>query len=146
MTFPEDLCDLERLNYLMEQNEEEKLKREERKREVGKKDYYLYVCIVDGTLRYVGKGRNNRWKHCVSGTSSCAYLNRDFFLGKTLEVWVSEYLPEKIALSTEANLLVSNRLQIYNKSIPKNGTLIDFRRVCTEKVYEDNYNPPCNQS
>ena len=141
MALPEYLCDLERLDYLMKQSEEEKLKREGRKRQIGKKDYYIYTCIVDGTVRYIGKGRNNRWKHCVSGTSSCAYLNRDFFLGKTLEVWISEYFPEKVALDIEASLVVSNRLQIYNKSIPKSGTLMNFREVCTEKVYEGNYDP-----
>lgn len=141
MALPEYLCDLERLDYLMKQSEEEELKREGRKRQIGKKDYYIYTCIVDGTVRYIGKGRNNRWKHCVSGTSSCAYLNRDFFLGKTLEVWISEYFPEKVALDIEASLVVSNRLQIYNKSIPKSGTLMNFREVCTEKVYEGNYDP-----
>ena len=42
--------------------------------------YYVYVCKVDGVPKYVGMGKGGRWKHCVSGKSSCSELNRNFQL------------------------------------------------------------------
>lgn len=64
--------------------------------------YYVYGCYVDDVLRYIGKGKGDRWKHCISGSSTCKELNRDFFLGKKMVVkMLFEGLSEKYALEIE---------------------------------------------
>lgn len=86
------------------------------------RDYYVYMVFVDGHLRYVGKGKKERYKHAISGTSSCPELNRDFFQEKCIEVRISaSKLTEKEALSLEEEYLYSfgyQRDDLYNKSIP----------------------------
>ena len=49
-------------------------------------EYYVYGCFVDDELKYVGKGKGNRYTHCTSGASSCVELNRDFFAGRNMKV------------------------------------------------------------
>lgn len=64
--------------------------------------YYVYGCFVDGLLRYIGKGKGERWKHCTSGSSTCKELNRDLFEGKHMEVkFLYEGLSEEYALQIE---------------------------------------------
>lgn len=64
--------------------------------------YYVYGCFVDGLLRYIGKGKGERWKHCTSGSSTCKELNRDLFEGKRMEVkFLYEGLSEEYALQIE---------------------------------------------
>lgn len=48
--------------------------------------YYVYKAFVDGELKYIGKGKGDRWKHCNSDKSSCGELNRDFYEGKSITV------------------------------------------------------------
>lgn len=70
------------------------------------KIWYVYAAYVDGVLRYIGKGKGNRYLHCNSGKSSCVELNRDFFAGKTIEVEkVFEDLSDSDASHREALLL-----------------------------------------
>lgn len=70
--------------------------------------YYVYIVYVDNIPRYVGKGKGDRWKHCTGGTSHCVELNRDFFLGKKMEVkFAQESMSEKDALSLEKSLIQS---------------------------------------
>ena len=86
------------------------------------KDYYVYMVFVDGHLRYVGKGKKERYKHAISGASSCPELNRDFFQEKCIEVRIgASGLTEKEALSLEEEYLHSFGYQrdvLYNKNIP----------------------------
>lgn len=64
--------------------------------------YYVYGCYVDDVLKYIGKGKGDRWKHCTSGSSTCKELNRDFFLGKKMVVkMLFEGLSEEYALEIE---------------------------------------------
>lgn len=64
--------------------------------------YYVYVVFVDAKAVYIGKGKNDRYKHAISGISSCLELNRDFFLGKYIEVrFLEKYLTEEKALKQE---------------------------------------------
>lgn len=64
--------------------------------------HYVYVVFVDAKAVYVGKGKNDRYKHAVSGTSSCLELNRDFFQGKYIEVrFLEKYLTEEKAFEQE---------------------------------------------
>lgn len=64
--------------------------------------YYVYIVYVEGVPVYVGKGKGDRYKHPVSGTSSCLELNRDFFMGKYIEVrFLSKYKTEEQALKQE---------------------------------------------
>lgn len=41
--------------------------------------YYLYVCYYNGVPVYVGKGKGDRWIHCLSGKSSNAKINQLYF-------------------------------------------------------------------
>lgn len=64
--------------------------------------YYTYIVFVNAKAVYVGKGKNDRYKHAVTGTSSCLELNRDFFQGKYIEVrFLEKYLTEEKALERE---------------------------------------------
>lgn len=77
--------------------------------------YYVYGCYVDRVLKYIGKGKGDRWKHCTSGNSSCKELNRDFFLGKSMNVEILyDNLSEDEALKLE-KLLLSVGNSLYNK-------------------------------
>lgn len=80
-------------------------------------DYYVYVCHVDGVVKYVGMGKDERYKHCTSGTSSCAELNRDFFQGKKMEVVVAHnFMSKNEAAYKEAEVIESYPFeQLYNK-------------------------------
>jgi hypothetical protein len=68
--------------------------------------YYVYGAYVDGVLKYVGKGTGNRYRHCMSGKSSCAELNRDFFGGKHITVeLLHQNLAEYRALILERDMI-----------------------------------------
>ena len=47
---------------------------------------YVYHVFVNGDLAYIGKGKGKRYLHPKSGASSCAELNRHYFLGDKIEV------------------------------------------------------------
>jgi hypothetical protein len=87
--------------------------------------YYVYLVFVDDDLRYIGKGKGDRYKHAISGASSVAELNRDFFNGCHIEVrlLLGGYdLSEKEALKQEMDALGSNIGDgLYNKNFPKQG-------------------------
>lgn len=90
------------------------------------KEYYVYACIVNGELVYVGKGKNNRYLHCTSGTSSCMELNRDLFKYgahnfKVLKV--VDLLTEQEALEMEKAVLMWDRegLSLYNRTYGVNS-------------------------
>lgn len=77
--------------------------------------YYVYKCFVDGKLRYVGKGKNSRYKHTISGKSHCAELNEAFFDGKEIKVQVFKSgLTEKQALLVESTLINLNVNSLWN--------------------------------
>jgi hypothetical protein len=86
-------------------------------------NYYVYVVFVDAEVKYVGKGKGDRYKHPISGSSSCVELNRDFFNGRCIEVrFAGENLTEDKALNMERDLLYSlgyNEVGLYNKDIPR---------------------------
>lgn len=95
-------------------------------------EYYVYVVFVDGLPRYVGKGKKARYKHAVSGASSCPELNRDYFQNKYIEVMFAErYLTEEQALEAERNWIGQmnstywGRDRIYNKDIPSDFDYMD---------------------
>lgn len=81
-------------------------------------NYYVYVAMVDGITRYIGKGKGSRYKHCNSGTSSSLELNKAFFEGKTIEtIKVKENLSEHEALTVESFLISEVGIDVlYNKS------------------------------
>lgn len=81
--------------------------------------FYVYEAYVDGELRYIGKGKGTRWKHCNSGKSSCSELNRDLHEGRNIEVILNkDKLLEYEAESLEIDLIRSNMDRgIYNKTI-----------------------------
>ncbi len=86
------------------------------------KTYYVYFVFVDGNLKYIGKGKKDRYKHPISGASSCSELNRDHFAGSCIEVRIAaKNLIESKALSMEEEYLYSFNLgngNLYNKNIP----------------------------
>lgn len=90
--------------------------------------HYVYVVFVNAKAVYIGKGKGDRYKHAVSGVSSSMELNRDFFLGKYIEVrFLEKYLPEDKALEkekfwiahlkciSEADYFGEHGWEIYNK-------------------------------
>lgn len=81
--------------------------------------FYVYEAYVDGELRYIGKGKGARWKHCCSGKSSCSELNKDFHEGKNIEVLIhKDKLLEHEAEGLEIDLIRSNIDKgIYNKRL-----------------------------
>lgn len=92
--------------------------------EVMGKLYYVYIVYSEGNPVYVGKGKGGRFRHTISGKSSCLELNRDYFNGKYIEVLIVEdRLEEDAALSTEAwwinyihNENKERGLDFYNKN------------------------------
>lgn len=88
---------------------------------LNKKDYYVYLVFVDFELRYVGKGRGDRWKHAIGGASSVPELNRDHFNNRYIEVRkFIERLSEKEALEYEAQVIgstiyITGSDKLYNK-------------------------------
>lgn len=69
-------------------------------------DYYVYVCKVDGEVAYIGKGKGDRWKHCLSGKSHNRKLNEAVILGKNVSVdFVKRGMSESEALTLEKSLI-----------------------------------------
>lgn len=104
------------------------------------KTYYVYFVFVNGTLRYIGKGKKDRYKHPVSGASSCAELNRDHFAGKCVEVRLAaRNLTESEALLKEGEYLYSfndGEGNLYNKDIPdKLGKYQIYWDCCNSVAY-----------
>lgn len=87
--------------------------------------YYVYVCYVNNEVKYVGMGKDERYKHCTSGTSSCADLNRDFFTGKDLRVEIIyNSMTRNEAAYKEAEVIAQYDFsQLYNKQKGKQKDL-----------------------
>ena len=114
-------------------------------------EFYVYVVYVDGFPRYVGKGKKDRYKHAVSGSSSCPELNRDFFQGKYIEVlFVERYMTEKKALAKELDWIgqISScydegTADVYNKNVPVKFNYYD---ECMEYFYHHWFTHACDNS
>ena len=50
--------------------------------------YYVYMCFVDDVLRYIGYGKNDRYKHCTSGRSHVSELNKAVAEGVDIQVYI----------------------------------------------------------
>jgi hypothetical protein len=81
-------------------------------------NYYVYVCYVDDVVKYVGQGKGERYKHCVSGTSSNTGLNRAHFIGSEMEVVIAfEDLSKVDSMLYEQEIIDSIGIDnLYNKS------------------------------
>tara|TARA_R100000541_G_C1897352_1_gene84057 strand:+ start:80697 stop:80990 length:294 start_codon:yes stop_codon:yes gene_type:complete len=80
---------------------------------------YVYAVKVDGVNRYIGRGVGARYKHPLSGKSSCVQLNRDLFEGKHIQVWaVEDNLSKEEAIKLEKEwILICNTIRkdsLYN--------------------------------
>lgn len=87
--------------------------------------YYVYFCVVDGRMKYVGKGTGDRWKHTISGSSSCRELNRDWFEGKSFSIFrTANNLTEDEAYSQEEEFIYSFGVcdTLYNRVLPSEET------------------------
>ena len=98
---------------------------------LNKSHYYVYIVLVDGELRYIGKGSGDRWKHSISGASSVPELNRDHFAGKYIEVrTLGERFTEAMAVEVERDLIYSAvnlcGYSIYNKVKPQVAEELDM--------------------
>lgn len=114
----------EELKKLGKQSSKLECKIEKLEKEIdtlNKRDYYVYLVFVDFELRYVGKGRGDRWKHAIGGASSVPELNRDHFNNRYIEVRkFLERLSEKEALEYEAQVIgstvyITGSDRLYNK-------------------------------
>lgn len=102
-------------------------------------NYYVYACSVDGIIRYVGMGHKNRYKHCTSGKSSCAELNRDFFDGKRLATHLlHENLSQEDAAIKEEKLIQAiGKKNLYNiKQNPKIIKRSDIKQMAIDSIIE----------
>lgn len=69
-------------------------------------NYYVYLVFVDSELKYIGKGKGDRYLHGISGTSHVFGLNEAYFQGKLMEVGiVKDKMSEKDALWLESSLI-----------------------------------------
>lgn len=69
---------------------------------------YVYMAVVDGSIKYIGKGDTLRWKHCISGVSHVKMLNRDFFSGRKIEVYIIKAgMTNEDALKLESELIAN---------------------------------------
>lgn len=69
---------------------------------------YVYMAVVDGTIKYIGKGDTLRWKHCISGVSHVKMLNRDFFSGRKIDVYIIKAgMTNEDALKLESELIAN---------------------------------------
>lgn len=84
-------------------------------------DYYVYVCKLDDVPVYVGKGKGQRYLHCISGMSGNSSLNKAYFdcgAERMSVTKVLEDLTEKQALEKEKTLIESFTTlgySLYNK-------------------------------
>lgn len=106
--------------------------------------YYVYVVKVGGVVRYVGKGTKDRYKHAVSGTSSVAQLNKDFFDGKEITVHRAFFRDSSEEAEDVEKMYISALLydgaELYNKTVPKtqypgDGYLDMFENIPCAKSY-----------
>lgn len=68
--------------------------------------HYVYAAMHNGKVVYVGKGTGERWKHCISGTSSSYRMNFLHFQGEDVRVRILvSGLTERAALAVEQRLI-----------------------------------------
>ena len=121
-------------------------KLKDEKLKLNKKSYYVYVVVVDGEVKYIGKGKGDRYKHAVSGSSSVPEINRDYFKGKLIEVRIvhgNRNLTEQQAISMEADYIGSHTRDIwpsklYNKIYPTKFEFWDIDLIEWSKLIIDN--------
>mgnify|MGYP001773877427 CR=1 FL=1 len=80
-------------------------------------DFYVYVCKLKGTPVYVGKGKEGRISHCLSGCSGNADLNRLVFENSLSDFQVTKILEgvsESLALAKEKDVIESLTLVGYS--------------------------------
>ena len=101
-------------------------------------NYYVYTAKVNGVLRYVGIGKEDRSKHCTSGKSSCIALNRELFNGADIVVdHVVVGITHKEASVIEKFMIESNKDTLFNisqKSIKRDTEVVDLDKVSKECV------------
>lgn len=69
-------------------------------------EHYVYAVFVEKKLKYIGKGKNNRFEHGASGCSHVFGLNECYFEGKLIEVGiVRDRLTDEIACELEIDLI-----------------------------------------
>lgn len=120
-------------------------------------NFYVYVAYgVNSEVLYVGKGSGNRYKHCLSGASNCAAINRYFFQNGedgsiTVDI-IKYFCTNKAALEYEVEKIVelkplfnsdhnvnfkgNNQLtKIYtDKERLNKGYKVDFARMMDEYI------------
>ena len=108
---------------------------------VVKEIYYVYVCKVDGVVKYIGMGKKDRYKHCTSGKSSCVELNRDLFSGKDVKTEiVRKHLTEAQARALEEEMILSSKEELYNKVVKARPAKIpSVARMKNSKVLASNW-------
>lgn len=72
--------------------------------------HYVYIAQHDGKPYYIGSGKKDRYKHCLSGTSHSFLLNQHFFCSADkLEVVIyQEGMTEEDALALEYRLILEH--------------------------------------
>ena len=69
-------------------------------------EHYVYAVFVEKKLKYIGKGKNNRFEHGASGCSHVFGLNECYFEGKLIEVgMVRENLTDEAACKLEIDFI-----------------------------------------
>lgn len=109
--------------------------------------YYVYGAYVDGVLKYVGKGYGNRYKHCMSGKSTCEELNAAYRSGCIIDVQLLHgNLSESEAFTKENEEIEKIGIEnLWNKvkgwksvcsieELPTNNVSIDFNITLNGKL------------
>ncbi len=117
------------------------------------KEHYVYFAYgKSGELLYVGKGRGERYKHCLYGASNNKDINRYYFMNGEdgcITVKIVEYFEtEKEALDIE-KFYITNLFPMFNKDFSdlnrntpkkdyqqklKEGKVVDFRVLMQEYI------------
>ena len=68
--------------------------------------FYVYAAMHQGKVVYIGKGTGERWKHCISGVSTCYYLNFLHFQGEEVTAKIiCNNLTDETACKVENELI-----------------------------------------
>lgn len=77
-------------------------------------DWYVYIAKYDDKVVYIGKGKNERYKHLNSGISSCYHANKVHFSGGVIDVSIDSYFDSSEKALAHEKLLIDKMEPTWN--------------------------------